>query len=75
MFIEEKTLQLVLVKHGDLVINKLVQAKELVPLLVELEDFQPIEFEPVIIIRHLVASKQQMCLFIIIIICLFRTIM
>ncbi len=36
-----------MVKLGDLVINKPIQAKELVPLLVELEDLQLVEFEPV----------------------------
>jgi len=45
MFIEDKTLQPVLVKLGDLVTNKPIQAKELVPLLVELENFQLVEFE------------------------------
>jgi hypothetical protein len=44
-FIKEKTLQLVLVKLGDLVIDELVQAKELVPLPIEPKDFQLIEFE------------------------------
>jgi hypothetical protein len=38
-FIEDKTLQHVLVKHGDLVINEPVQAKEPIPLLVEPKDF------------------------------------
>jgi hypothetical protein len=37
MFNEDKTLQLVLVKLGDLVIDELVQGKELVPLLVNLK--------------------------------------
>jgi hypothetical protein len=36
-FNEDKTLQLALVKHGDLVIDKLVQGKELVPILVNLK--------------------------------------
>jgi hypothetical protein len=44
-FIEDKTLQLVLVELGDLVTNKHVQTKDHVPLQVELEDFQLIEFE------------------------------
>jgi hypothetical protein len=44
-FIEDKTLQHVLVKPGDLVTNELVQTKKPIPLLVELKDFQPIEFE------------------------------
>jgi hypothetical protein len=43
-FIEDKTLQPILVKPGDLVIDKLVQAKEPTPLLVELKDFQLVEF-------------------------------
>ncbi len=47
MFIEDKTLQPVLVKFGDLVINKPIQAKKLVPLLVELENFQLVELEPI----------------------------
>ncbi len=38
-------LQPVLVNLGDLVTDEPVQTKELVPLLVELEDFQPIGFE------------------------------
>jgi hypothetical protein len=46
-FIEDKTLELVLVKLGDLVIDKPIQAGKHVPLLVELEDFQLVEFEPV----------------------------
>jgi hypothetical protein len=44
-FIEDKTFQLVLVELGDLVNNKLVQTKDSIPLQVELEDFQLIEFE------------------------------
>jgi hypothetical protein len=55
MFIEDKTLQPILVKPGDLVIDELVQAKELVPLLIELEDFQPIEFE--MVNNHLTSSN------------------
>jgi hypothetical protein len=46
-FIEDKTLQLVLVKPGNLVINELVQTKEHVPLLVEHENFQRVGFKPV----------------------------
>ncbi len=46
-FIKEKNLQLVLAKLGDLVTNKLVQTKELVPLMVEPKDFQLVGFEPV----------------------------
>jgi hypothetical protein len=47
MFIENKTLQLVLVKPNDMVTDKPIQAKELVPLLIEPKDFQHVEFEPV----------------------------
>jgi hypothetical protein len=36
-----------LVKPSDLVIDKPIQAKEPIPLPVEPEDFQPIEFEPI----------------------------
>ncbi len=46
-FIENKTLQPVLVEPSDLVINELVQAKEFVPLFVEPKDFQLVEFEPI----------------------------
>jgi hypothetical protein len=46
-FIEDKILQPVLVKLGGLVTNELVQARELIPLPVELEDFQHVEFEPI----------------------------
>jgi hypothetical protein len=45
MFIEEKTFQPILVKPSDLVIDEPVQAKELVTLSIELEDFQPVGFE------------------------------
>jgi hypothetical protein len=48
-------LQLLLVKPSDLVIYEPIQAKELVPLPVELEDFQPVEFEPVS--NHLTPSN------------------
>ncbi len=44
-FIKDKTLQHVLVKFDDLVTNEPIQTKELVPLLVEPEDFQPVGFE------------------------------
>jgi hypothetical protein len=47
IFIEDKTLQHVLVKLGDLVTNKPIQTKKHVPLPVEIKDFQPIEFESV----------------------------
>jgi hypothetical protein len=46
-FIEDKTLQLVLVKPSDLVTNELVQTKKPIPLLVEPKDFQPIGFKPI----------------------------
>jgi len=36
-----------LVKPSDLVIDKPIQAKEPIPLPIEPEDFQPIEFEPI----------------------------
>ncbi len=44
-FIEDKNLQPILVKPGDLAINELVQTKEPKPLHVEPEDLQPIMFE------------------------------
>jgi hypothetical protein len=47
MFIEDKTLQHVLVKLNDLATNELLRTKELELLPIELEDLQPIEFEPV----------------------------
>jgi hypothetical protein len=71
-FIEDKTLQHVLVKFGNLVIDKPIQAKELAPLPVELKDFQPIKFEP-INIHSTPSSIKVINAFIIIIICLFRT--
>ncbi len=46
-FIEDKTLQHVLVKSSDLVTDGHIQTKEPNSLLVELEGFQPVEFEPV----------------------------
>ncbi len=46
-FIKDRNLQLVLTKLSDLVIDEHVQTKELEPLLVELEDFQLIKFEPI----------------------------
>jgi len=49
-FIEYKTLQLVLTKPSDLVIDELVQTKEPESLPVEHEYLQPIVFELVIII-------------------------
>ncbi len=47
MFIEGRTLQLVLAKPSDLAIDELVQIRKLEPLLVEHEDPQLVEFEPV----------------------------
>jgi hypothetical protein len=44
-FIEDKTLQPILVKPGDLVTEEPVQAKEPIPLLVEPKDFQFVGFE------------------------------
>jgi hypothetical protein len=40
-------LQVVSVKLSDLVTDELVQTKELEPLLIEHEEFQPIKFEPI----------------------------
>jgi len=47
MLIENITLQLVLAKLSDLVTNEPIQTKEPKPLPIELEDLQPIKFEPV----------------------------
>ncbi len=44
-FIEDKTLQAILVKPSDMVMDELVQTRELEPLPIELEKIQPIEFE------------------------------
>jgi hypothetical protein len=57
MFIEDKTLQPILVKPGDLVTNEPIQAKKLVPLLVELEIFQLVILNLLVIIQHMVALK------------------
>jgi hypothetical protein len=57
MFIENKTLQPTLVKLGDLVTNEPIQTKDFIPLLIEPKDFQPIRFESIIIIEHLVTLK------------------
>jgi len=46
-FIEDKTLQVVLVKPNDLLMDEPIQTRELEPLLVELENFQHVEFEPI----------------------------
>jgi hypothetical protein len=54
-FIEDKTLRLILFKPSDLVTNEPVQTKELVPLLVEFEDFQHAKFEPINI--HFIPSN------------------
>jgi hypothetical protein len=73
--IEDITLQLVFIKPNDLVTNELVQTKEHEPLPIELEDIQPIEFEPINNHLHMAILKEQMCLFIISTMCLFKTIM
>jgi hypothetical protein len=73
-FIEDKTLQHVLVKPNDLVIDEPIQAKKLVSLPIEPKDLQPVKFEP--IHNHSTPSNiKAIDAFIIIIICLFRTIM
>jgi hypothetical protein len=46
-FIEDKTLQHVLVKLGDLVITEPIQTKEHVTLSIEPEAFQLVNFKPV----------------------------
>jgi hypothetical protein len=46
MFIEGRTLQLVLVKLSDLATDEPFQIRDFEPLLVELEDPQLVEFEP-----------------------------
>lgn len=50
-----------------------IQTKEREPLLVEPKDFQPVEFKP--INNHLVVLKEQTYLFIIIMMCILRSIM
>jgi hypothetical protein len=52
MFIEEKNLQPVLVKPGDLVTDELVQTIEPIPLLVEPKDSQLVRFE--LVNNHLI---------------------
>jgi hypothetical protein len=47
MFIKYRTLQHELVKLNDMVTNEHIQPKELEPLPIEREDFQPTKFEPV----------------------------
>jgi hypothetical protein len=54
-FIEDKTLQPILVKLSDLITDKLVQNKEPTPLLVGLEDFQLIGLE--LVNNHLTLGK------------------
>jgi hypothetical protein len=54
-FIEDKTLQLVLVKCSDLVTNEPIQTIKPIPLPIELKDFQPIEFE--LVSNHLTPSN------------------
>jgi len=46
-FIENKTLQPILIKPNDLIIDEFVQTKEPKPLPIELEDFQHVEFESI----------------------------
>ncbi len=46
-FIEDITLQPILVKYSDLAIDEHVQTREPKPLLVEPKDRQPIQFEPI----------------------------
>jgi uncharacterized protein YfbU (UPF0304 family) len=74
-FIEDKTLQLVLVKLSDLVIDELVQTRQPNSLSVEFKGFQLEEFE--LVNNHLTfgSIKEQMCLFIITIMCMFRIVM
>jgi hypothetical protein len=55
MFIEEKNLQLVLVKPNDLVTDEHVQTIEPIPLLVEPKDSQLVRFE--LVNNHLIASN------------------
>ncbi len=65
MFTKDTTLQVVLVKPSDLITYEHVQTKEPEPLLlVEREEFQLVEFEPVAI-WHMVTLKEHMCMFII----------
>ncbi len=47
MFIENRTLQLILVKLSDLATYEPVQTREFEPLLVEPKNLQLVEFEPV----------------------------
>jgi hypothetical protein len=74
-FLQSKILQPALAKPSDLATDELVQTKKLEPLNVEHEDLQHVEFEPVD--NHLThdSIKEQMCLFNITMMCLFRTIM
>jgi hypothetical protein len=54
-FIEDKTLQLVLVKLSVLATNEHVQTKEPKPLLVEPEDLQLVQFE--LVSNHLILGS------------------
>jgi hypothetical protein len=56
-----------------MVTNEPIQTRELDSLPIKPKGFQPIEFELVCIILHLAILKEQMCLFIITTMCLFRT--
>jgi hypothetical protein len=47
MFIEDKTLHLVLIKPSDLIVGEHVQTKKLEPLNFEFEDLQHVEFESI----------------------------
>jgi hypothetical protein len=46
-FIKDKTLEVVLVKPTNLVMDEYIQTKKHEPLLVEPQEFQPVEFEPI----------------------------
>jgi hypothetical protein len=61
MFIEDKTLQLVLTTFIDLVTNKPIQTKEPRPLPIELEKFQPKKFE--LVKNHLTHYMTRLGLF------------
>ncbi len=55
MFLEDKILQPILVKHSDLATNEHVETREPEPLLVEHEDLQLVEFE--LVNNHLTPSN------------------
>ncbi len=58
-FIEDKTLQLVLVKLSDMIIDEHVQIEKLEPLLVEIENSKPIEFELINNYWHMAILLEQ----------------